>query len=176
MTSTTAAGSTLAITATAPATLDEAGYEAATFTIVGGIEKIGGIGAVFAKVEFQPLRGPKDKHKGSRDNGSLTPSMALNEDDAGQMLMRTAADDPTSKIYYFEVTYPTGAKRWFGGRVFGMPENIDGADTIILAAPTIEIVTDIVRRAATPPEDDGWQMDFADADMSGLLALILEDF
>ena len=176
MTSTTAAGSTLAITATAPATFDVAGYSAATFTIVGGIEKIGGIGAVFAKVEFQPLRGPKDKHKGSRDNGSLSPSMALNEDDAGQALMRTAADDATSKIYYFEVTYPTGARRWFGARVFGMPETVDGADTIIMAVPTIEIVTDIVRAAAAPPEDDGGQMDFADADMSGLLALILEDF
>lgn len=145
MVSTTSAGSTLAITGTAPATFDEAGYEAATFTIVGGIEKIGGIGAVFAKVEFQPLNGPKDKHKGSRDNGSLAPSMALNEEDAGQILMRTASDDATSKIYYFEVTYPTGAKRWFGGRVFGMPESIEGADTIIMANPTVEIITDIVR-------------------------------
>lgn len=148
MTSTTSAGSTLAISATAPATFDEAGYEAATFTEVGGIEKIGGLGAVFAKVEFQPLKGPKDKHKGSRDNGSLAPSMALDEDDAGQILMQTASDDKTSKIYYFEVTYPTGAKRWFGARVFGMPETVDGADTIIMATPTVEIVTDIVRKAA----------------------------
>lgn len=145
MVSTTSAGSTLAITATAPATFDETGYEAAVFTIVGGLEKIGGIGAVFAKVEFQPLNGPKDKHKGSRDNGSLAPSMALNEEDAGQILMRTASDDATSKIYYFEVVYPTGAKRWFGGRVFGMPESIEGADTIIMANPTVEIITDIVR-------------------------------
>ena len=148
MTSTTSAGSTLAITATAPATFDAAGYGAATFTEVGGIDKIGGIGAVFAKVEFQPLKGPKDKHKGSRDNGSLAPSMALDEEDAGQILMRTASDDGTSKIYYFEVTYPTGAKRWFGGRVFGMPEVVDGADTIIMATPTVEIITDIVRGPA----------------------------
>jgi len=148
MTSTTSAGSTLAITATAPATFDEAGFEAATFTEVGGPDKIGGLGAVFAKVEFQPLKGPKDKHKGSRDNGSLTPSIAFDEEDAGQILLQTASDDKTSKIYYFEVTYPTGAKRWFGGRVFGMPEVVDGADTIIMANPTIEIVTDIVRKGA----------------------------
>jgi hypothetical protein len=148
MGSTTAAGSTFAITATAPATFDEAGYEAGTFTVVGGIEKIGGIGAVFNKVEFQPLNGPKDKHKGSRDNGSLSPSMALDDEDAGQVLMRTASDDATSKIYYFKVTLPTGAKRYFGGRVFGMPENVDGADTIVMANPTVEIITDIVRVAA----------------------------
>lgn len=145
MGSTTAAGTKFAITATAPATFDPAGYGAATFTVVGGIEKIGGLGAVFAKVEFQPLDGPKDKHKGSRDNGSLAPSMALDEEDAGQTLMRTASDDKTSKIYYFSVTYPTGAKRFFGGRVFGMPEVADGADTILMATPTVEIVTDIVR-------------------------------
>ncbi|MCW2395890.1 MULTISPECIES: hypothetical protein [unclassified Sphingobium] len=149
MTSSTAAGSTLAITATAPATFDAAGYEAGTFTKVGGVEKIGGVGSVFNKVEFQPLDGPKDKHKGSRDNGSLSPSMALDETDAGQVLMRTAADDKTSKIYYFKVTFPTGAKRYFGGRVFGMPENIDGADSILMANPTVEIITDIVRVPAS---------------------------
>lgn len=148
MGSTTAAGSTLAISATAPATFDDVGYEAVVFTEVGGIDKIGGLGAVFAKVEFQPLKGPKDKHKGSRDNGSLAPSMAFDEEDAGQVLMQTASDDKTSKIYYFEVVYPTGAKRWFGGRVFGMPETVDGADSIITANPTIEIITDIVRKAA----------------------------
>ena len=148
MVSTTAAGSALAITAATPATKDAAGYAALTFTEIGGIDKIGGIGAVFAKVEFQPLKGPKEKHKGSRDNGSLAPSMALDESDAGQALMRTAADDATSKLYAFEVTYPTGAKRYFQGRVFGMPENTEGADTILMATPTVEISTDIVKVAA----------------------------
>jgi hypothetical protein len=148
MTSTTAAGSALAITVSAPATKDAAGYAALTFTEIGGIDKIGAIGAVFAKVEFQPLKGPKEKHKGSRDNGSLNPTLALNEADAGQALMQTASDDATSKMYYFMATYANGAKRYFGGRVFGMPETTDGADTILTAAPTIEISTDIVRVAA----------------------------
>jgi hypothetical protein len=52
----TAAGSAIAFSAAAPATLDAAGYAALTFTEVGGTEKIGGIGASFAKVEFTPLR------------------------------------------------------------------------------------------------------------------------
>lgn len=148
MPSSTAAGSALAISAASPATRDAAGYAALTFTEIGGIDKIGGIGAVFAKVDFQPLKGPKEKHKGSRDNGSLAPTMAIDESDAGQTLMRTAADDATSKLYSLVATYPNGAKRYFGGRVFGMPENTDGADTIIMAAPTVEICTDIVRVAA----------------------------
>ena len=148
MPSSTAAGSTLAISAAAPATQDEAGFAALAWTVVGEVEKIGAIGAVFAKVEFQPLNGPKEKHKGSRDNGSLAPSVAYDADDAGQTLLRTAADDATSTLYSFRVTYPTGEIRYFQGRVFGFPETVDGADTVLMAAPTVEICTDIVKVAA----------------------------
>jgi hypothetical protein len=148
MGSTTAAGSALAISAGTPATNDAAGFAALTYTEIGQIDKIGAVGAVFAKVEFQPLKGAKQKHKGSRDNGSLSPTLAHDESDAGQTLLRTAADDATSKLYAFMVTYPTGAKRYFQGRVFGYPETTDGADTILTAAPTIEISTDIVKVAA----------------------------
>lgn len=149
MVSTTAAGSALAISAGTPATEDAAGYAALTYTEIGQIDKIGGVGAVFAKVEFQPLKGAKQKHKGSVDYGSLSPTLAHDESDAGQTLLRTAADDATSKLYPFMVTYPTGAKRYFQGRVFGYPETTDGADTIITAAPTIEISTKIVKVAAS---------------------------
>ncbi|HET7255563.1 MAG TPA: hypothetical protein VFJ46_17540 [Xanthobacteraceae bacterium] len=145
MGSTTAAGSALAISAAHPATEDEDGYDALTYTEIGQIEKIGGIGSVFAKVEFQPLKGPKQKHKGSVDYGSLQPSLAHDDDDAGQTLLRTAADNATSALYSFKATYPSGAVRYFQGRVFGYPENIDGADTIVMAAPTIEICTKIVK-------------------------------
>jgi hypothetical protein len=147
MTSTTAAGSALAISAATPASETDSGYAALTYTEIGQIEKIGSLGAVYAKVEFQPLKGPKQKHKGSRDNGSLQPSLAHDPSDAGQTLLRTAADDGTSKLYSFMVTYPTGHKRYFQGRVFGYPETTDGADSIVMAAPTVEINTDIVKGA-----------------------------
>lgn len=143
--SSTAAGSTLGVSAVAPATRDAAGFKAMAATEVGGVEKIGAIGAVFAKVDFQPLKGPKDKHKGSPDSGAVQPSVAYDDSDAGQTLMRTAAADKTSKLYWFVVTYPTGEGRGFGGRVFGFPENTDGADTIIMATPSVEICTDIVK-------------------------------
>jgi hypothetical protein len=151
MTTSTAAGSTLAISAAAPVTQDAAGYGALAFTEVGNIDKIGAIGATFAKVEFQPLKGAKQKHKGSADYGSLAPSMAHDDEDAGQTLLRTAADDETSKLYAFRVTYPTGAKRFFQGRVFGYPETVDGADTVITAASTVEICTKPVKVAPPAP-------------------------
>jgi hypothetical protein len=147
MASLTAAGSALAISAGSPATQDAAGYAALTFTEIGGIEKIGTIGATFAKVEFQPLKGPKQKHKGSVDYGSLQPSMAIDDADAGQTLMRTAAASQTA-LYAFMVTLPDTSKRYFQGKVFGYPETIDGADSIVTAAPTVEINTVPVKVAA----------------------------
>jgi hypothetical protein len=149
MGSLTAAGSAIAMSAAAPASNDATGFAALTFTEIGNVEKIGGIGATFAKVEFQPLKGPKQKYKGSADYGSLQPSMALDGSDAGQTLLNTAASDETNKLYSFKVTKQDGAIRYFQGRVFGNPETIDGADTIVMGNPTIEICTKIVAVAGS---------------------------
>lgn len=147
MGSSTSAGSELAISAGTPASQDATGYVALTYTDIGQIEKIGAIGSVYAKVEFQPLKGAKQKHKGSVDYGSLQPTMAHDDDDAGQTLLRTAAADLTA-LYAMRVKLPSGAIRYFQGRVFGYPETIDGADSIVLANPTVEINTPIVKVAA----------------------------
>lgn len=140
----TAAGSTLAISAGVPATQDAAGYAALTYTEIGGIEKIGTYGATFAKVEFQPLKGPKQKHKGAPDYGALQPSLAIDDSDAGQALMKTAADDQTGQ-YAFRVTLADASKRYFQGRNFGMPETVEGSDTVVMANPTVEINTKPIR-------------------------------
>lgn len=148
MGSTTSAGTALAISAGTPATPDATGFAALTYTEIGQIDQLGAIGKVFNKVEFQPLKGSKQKHKGSSDNGALAPSVALDDADAGQTLLRTAANDATSKLYAFKVTYPTGAIRYFQGRVFGFPENTGNADSIIMGNPTIEIDTTPIPVAA----------------------------
>lgn len=149
MTSQTAAGTTLAISVAQPASQDAAGFTALTFTEIGNTEKLGAIGASFAKVEFQPLKGAKQKYKGSADYGTLSPSIALDSADAGQTILQTSADDETQTLYSFKVTYQSGAKRFFQGRTFGMPETTDGADTMLMATPAIEICTKVVKVAAT---------------------------
>lgn len=148
MGSQTAAGSALAISAATPATLDAAGYTALTFTDIGQVEKLGSFGASFAKVEFQPLKGAKQKYKGSADYGALQPSIAIDSVDAGQTILQAASDDETQKLYSFRVTYPDGAKRFFQGRSFGSPENADGADSMLMVTPTIEICSKVVKVAA----------------------------
>jgi hypothetical protein len=145
MGSSTAAGSKLAISAALPATEDAAGYAALTYTAIGGIEKLGPIGPVAAKVEFQPLDGPKEKHKGSVDYGSINPPIAIDEADAGQTLLRTAAAPGNNALYSFKVTYPSGSVRYSQGRVFGFPETVDGADTVLMANPTIEFSKKLIQ-------------------------------
>jgi len=145
----TGAGSSIAISVAAPATQDAAGFAALTFTEAGNCEKIGAIGATFGKTDFQPLKGAKQKLKGSPDYGSLQPSFAHDEADAGQTIFRTAADDETNALFSFRVTYQSGAKRYFQGRVFGWPETTDGADSIVMATPTVEICTKVVKVAAS---------------------------
>lgn len=145
MSSTTAAGTGIEISAAAPATQDAAGYTALTYTEIGGVEQLGAIGATTNKVEFQPLKGPKDKHKGSTDYGSLQPAIAHDPEDAGQTLLRTAAEPDNNALYSFRVTYATGDKRYFQGRVFGYPETTGNADSILMANPTIEITKKIVK-------------------------------
>ncbi len=145
----TAAGSTLAIGATAPTTLDAAGFAALTLTEIGGTESIGTSGTTFKEVPFQPLKGPMDTLKGSADNNALTPSIAIDRLDAGQILLRTASNDRTQKLYPHKLTYPNGDKEYFMGRVFGMPSDIGNADTVIMAKPSIRMITDPVFVAAT---------------------------
>ncbi|KAK0359249.1 hypothetical protein LTR94_032067, partial [Friedmanniomyces endolithicus] len=71
--------------------------------------------------------------------------MAYDEDDAGQVLLRTAAEPDNNALYSIEVTYPTGEKRWSQGRVFGAPENVGNADSIVMANPTIELSKKVVK-------------------------------
>ncbi|RSV41536.1 hypothetical protein CA234_09720 [Sphingomonas sp. ABOLE] len=145
----TGAGASIAISVAAPATFDATGYAALTFTEAGNCEKLGAIGSTYAKTEFQPLKGPKQKLKGSADYGSLQPSFAIDDTDAGQTIFRTAADDETNALYSIRVTYQNGAKRYFQARVFGWPETIDGADPVVMATPTVEICSKIVKVAGT---------------------------
>ncbi|MEH3103423.1 MAG: FAD-dependent oxidoreductase [Sphingomonas phyllosphaerae] len=149
MTSTTAAGTAIAISAGTLTSFDAAGFAALTYTDVGGVDKIGPIGATFGKVEFQPLKGPKDKQKSTPDYGALSLSMAYDELDAGQSLLRAAGDDDTQRLYPVRVTYPTGAIRYFRTRVFGTPESVDGAESVLMTNAVVEICSKPVKVAGS---------------------------
>lgn len=139
----TAAGASLAIASTAgePATFDAAGYEASVLVDVGEITNIGEFGKEFALVTHQPLatRGVK-KGKGSYNNGTLNPALALDPADAGQLLMQTALESDQSWV--FCVTLQDGAKYYLMGKVMSFKPNVGGVDDVVTASPTIEVDSD----------------------------------
>lgn len=141
---TTAAGTTLAISAASPATFDAAGYAALTYTEVGAVSNIGSFGASFAKVEFQPLKGGKLKLKGSVDYGTLSPTIALDSSDAGQTLLRTAANDTTQKFYSLKLTLQDGTVAYSQFTCLGLPRSVGDADSVNTANPSLELQRPIV--------------------------------
>ncbi|GAB5431291.1 MAG: hypothetical protein EpisKO_06610 [Epibacterium sp.] len=144
----TASGVTLGISTAAPATHDITGFDALTFTNVGEITNVGEFGKEWSLVTHNPLatRGTK-KGKGSFNNGTLSPALALDPDDAGQTAMKTAleSDDPV----YFAVTLQDGTIYYLTGLVMSFKPNIGGVDDVVTASTAIELTPDeILEKAA----------------------------
>lgn len=145
MTAKTSAGTTLAISASAPATFNQAGFEALSFTEIGEITNIDGqIGRTYNTVSHNPLASrATQKLKGSYNSGSVSAQYAIDRDDAGQALVDAAliSDAP----YSFELTEQDGTKIYFRGLVMGNPVTPGSTDTVTGGSISIEITA----------EDDG---------------------
>jgi hypothetical protein len=142
MTAMTSAGTILALSAAAPATFNEAGFAALTYTDIGEVTTIDGdIGRVYNLVTHNPLatRATR-KYKGSFNSGSANISLAIDRDDAGQVLALAARDSDDD--YSFEMTLQDGHKIWFRGKVMSFPINPGGVDSITAGTITIEITSD----------------------------------
>jgi hypothetical protein len=148
MSGTTAAGSKLAISAGIPTAQTSVAYKLLTYTTVGGLESIGGFGATTEVVTFTPLDGAVEKYKGPTNYGQLSPTMKVDDADAGQALIQTFSAPTNSDQCAVRVTKPDGSLRFFQARVFGFPETIGAANSMITAAPAIEINTAVVKEPA----------------------------
>jgi hypothetical protein len=145
MTVRTSAGTTLRISATAPATFDVSGYNT-LFTdspapaLVGEITDLGEFGREFALVTHNPVgtRGTQ-KFKGSFNEGTMALSLGLDTDDAGQILMKAAS--LSDNDYYFMVTTQNGDRYFFQGKVMTWKVGVGSVDQITTASATLEIST-----------------------------------
>lgn len=145
MTVHTSAGTTLTISASAPATFDASGYNA-VFTaspgpaVVGEITDLGEFGREFALVTHMPVgsRGTQ-KFKGSFNEGTMALSLGLDTDDAGQVLMKAASLSDDN--YSFLVTTQNGDKYYFQAKVMSWKVNVAGVDSITTATASLEITT-----------------------------------
>lgn len=139
----TSAGSTLALSASAPATFDATGYNALTYTLVGEVTDLGEVGREYNLVNHTPLGNRRvQKFKGSYNNGSLQVQMGRDTTDAGQTALQTALGVDTA--YSFRVTLQNGKKLYFTGVVMSYKTNVGSVDQITGATTTIEVTTDII--------------------------------
>lgn len=142
MTAKTSAGTTLGISASHPATFNEAGFEALSYTTIGEITSMDGdIGRVYNLVTHNPLATRATvKKKGSYNSGSMTIPLAIDRDDAGQILAKTALNSDAN--YSFVIEEQDGSFLYFQGIVMAFPVNYGGVDAITAGTITIEITAD----------------------------------
>jgi len=140
MTVRTSAGTTLKISANKPATFDSTGYAALTYTTVGEVADLGEFGREFALVTHNPVgsRGTVKK-KGSFNEGTMSVGLALDTDDAGQILMKAAALSDSD--YSILVTTQNGDKYYMQAQVMTFKVGVGSVDTITSASVTLEITT-----------------------------------
>jgi hypothetical protein len=135
------AGTTFAISAGVPATFDVSGYAALSFTTVGEIRDYSEFGAAWANAAHKPvaLRGVQKK-KTSRDPGGFTLSLALDTDNAGQILMKTARDSATA-LYAVKFTTSNGDVYYAQVLVNSFTVTPGNQDGDMLASATCAVTT-----------------------------------
>lgn len=144
-------------TTTAPTTFDAAGYAALTYVDMGCLESLGSYGGTATITEFTCLNdGIVQKIKGSRNNGDLEITLALDDSGAVWDNLKAAYEDISSGNYYFKIVYGnkpnatgTGATRYFGAKVSSITENVSGADDVVTVTVTLAITTSIVKVDST---------------------------
>lgn len=142
----TVAGSTLKISAAKPATYNQAGFAALSYTNVAEVTDIGSLGKEYTLVSHNPVGDRKTyKFKGSYNNGALALKLAKAISDAGQAMLLAASDSDAS--YSFCITLQDGRKMYFTGMTMSFVTNIGTVNNILGADVKVEIDSDIIEAA-----------------------------
>lgn len=148
----TAAGSTLSCSVGIPATFDENGYKALAFTKIGEVTNAGEFaGKVYDLVEHSPLEPPGvQKGKGTFNNGQVSPDMASDFADAGQVLVDVAADSNNNAIstLSFELVTQSGYTIYFQGLVMSNPSTVGENNSVVMSKPMIEVTHNPIIKVA----------------------------
>lgn len=143
----TTAGATIGISAAAPSTYDQVGFEALTFDTIAEVTDFGEFGRTYNLVTHNPVADRRTvKRKGSFNDGAVTLQLGRDDTDAGQIAANTALDSDDS--HYFVITTQSGSKLYFSAQVMSFTYSFGGVDTITGGAVTLEIDDDILRVAA----------------------------
>lgn len=139
----TSAGTTLHISAAAPATYNATGFAALTWTEIGEITDLGEFGRQYNLVTHNPLNDRRTvKRKGSYNDGTINAQMARVPADAGQAILKTAVDSDGS--YSIKVTLQNGNVFYTTAQIMSYTVNVGSVDQITGATVAMEIDNDII--------------------------------
>lgn len=124
-------GTTVAVSAGLPATFTAAGYAAKTYTTIGMVDSIGLPSSSYDNEEFNVLAtGDRIKILTWKDAGELTVSCADAPAEDGQAILISHHQGADARDYCsVEITYPSGAIRYYNGVVSDYAPAIDGVNT-----------------------------------------------
>ena len=121
---------TISVSATLPATFDDVGYAALTFSAIGQVTDWTPGGQVYNVVTSNPIaQRSTDKYKGTFNNGADSITVNRDDDDAGQVIIQAALISDADQA--FEVTYQDGTIDYFTGKVVSFDTVAGGADSIV---------------------------------------------
>lgn len=139
----TADGTLLGASSAAPATFDEAGYSALTFTDVGAVVDIGEIGATYADVPTYNLSSRDVGHlKGSRDYNETPITVDNDRTDAGQIILRDHHNEDPALVdspVAIKVTHQNGDVEYFMALVYTFTSQTLAQDTVYRANVSMRI-------------------------------------
>jgi hypothetical protein len=128
---------TISVSATLPATFDDTGYAALTFSAIGQVTDWTPGGQVYNVVTSNPIaQRSTDKYKGTFNNGADSITVNRDDDDAGQVIIQAALISDADQA--FEVTYQDGTIDYFTGKVVSFDTVAGGADSIVQKTISLE--------------------------------------
>jgi len=142
----TSSGTTYAISAGEPATYDQAGFAALTFTDVAEVTDMGEYGASFEVVSHNPLATRRTvKRKGTVNDGAMSLQLGRDPSDAGQAILIAGVDGAgIDVVHSHKVTLQDGTIQYFTGQIYSYTTNIGSANQIVSAAATVELDNKII--------------------------------
>ncbi len=139
----------LYVSASTPATYDEVGYEALTWTEVKEVTTIPNYGPTRQVVTHEPLAtGVTEKNGGFINYGSVTVSAAFDKSDAGQGILRANVLSATAKLSV-KIVYQDLSTDYTYGKAFSATKNPGSANSMVSSDLQIEFSKPITE-AVTP--------------------------
>lgn len=142
----TNAAKSIEVSIATPATHDQAGFAALTFTAIGEIVSTGTKGPTVALVTHSPLSTRAiQKFKGSINYGTYSIGLGLDIADAGQVLLKDGADGASIDVVHsFKETAQDGSIEYYRAVIMSFDRAGGTIDAIVGANCTLELTDSII--------------------------------